>query len=81
MGFPPQTPDTLRNQGKNPIESGCYAFDESTQHFFVKDDEHHYIQKKPYMDGYVGIRWVANRYAGNIKINMTTYGQQDHPEY
>ncbi len=33
---------------KNPIVSQCYAFDESTQHFFVKDDEHPYIQKKPY---------------------------------
>lgn len=33
---------------KNPIVSQCYAFDESTQHFFVKDDEHPYVQKKPY---------------------------------
>ncbi len=35
-------------QEKNPILSQCYAFDESTQHFFVKDNEHPYIQKKPY---------------------------------
>lgn len=32
----------------NPIASSCYAFSESTQHFFVKDDEHPYIQKKPF---------------------------------
>jgi choline dehydrogenase-like flavoprotein len=33
---------------QNPIASKCYAFDEATQHFFVKDNEHPYIQEKPY---------------------------------
>jgi choline dehydrogenase-like flavoprotein len=33
---------------KNPIISRCYAFDESTEHFFIKDDEHPYIQEKPF---------------------------------
>ncbi len=32
----------------NPVVSRCYAFGESTQHFFVKDNEHPYIQEKPY---------------------------------
>ncbi|MDO3625545.1 GMC oxidoreductase [Mucilaginibacter sp. BT774] len=32
----------------NPVVSRCYAFDESTQHFFVKDTEHPYIQEKPF---------------------------------
>ncbi|HEX7015817.1 MAG TPA: GMC family oxidoreductase [Cyclobacteriaceae bacterium] len=32
----------------NPIISRCYAFDESTAHFFVKDDEHPYVQEKPF---------------------------------
>ena len=32
----------------NPIASRCYAFKESTQHFFVKDQEHPYIQEKPF---------------------------------
>jgi choline dehydrogenase-like flavoprotein len=32
----------------NPIISKCYAFDESTEHFFVKDNEHPYIQEKPF---------------------------------
>ena len=32
----------------NPIVSRCYAFDGSTEHFFVKDDEHPYIQEKPF---------------------------------
>lgn len=33
---------------KNPIASKCYAFRQDTTHFFVKDDEHPYIQEKPF---------------------------------
>ena len=33
---------------ENPIISRCYAFDDTTQHFFVKDKEHPYIQTKPF---------------------------------
>lgn len=33
---------------ENPIVSRCYAFNDATEHFFVKDDEHPYIQKKPF---------------------------------
>jgi choline dehydrogenase-like flavoprotein len=33
---------------ENPIADRCYAFDEATQHFFVKDKEHPYIQEKPF---------------------------------
>jgi len=32
-------PKSVRDE--NPIISRCYAFEESTQHFFVKDKEHH----------------------------------------
>ena len=32
----------------NPIAKKCYAFDETTAHFFVKDAEHPYEQEKPY---------------------------------
>jgi choline dehydrogenase-like flavoprotein len=32
----------------NPLVSRCYAFREATQHFFVKDHEHPYIQEKPF---------------------------------
>jgi len=45
-------PHRLELPGKvkeeNPIVSRCYAFDESTQHFFVKDNEHPYTQIKPF---------------------------------
>ena len=33
---------------ENPVVSRCYAFGEATEHFFVKDNEHPYIQEKPY---------------------------------
>lgn len=33
---------------ENPVISKCYAFTEDTQHFFVKDAEHPYIQEKPF---------------------------------
>ena len=33
---------------ENPIAGRCYAFTEATQHFFVKDKEHPYIQHKPF---------------------------------
>ena len=32
----------------NPVVSRCYAFGESTEHFFVKDQEHPYVQDKPF---------------------------------
>lgn len=32
----------------NPVVSRCYAFSEATEHFFVKDTEHPYIQEKPF---------------------------------
>ncbi len=33
---------------ENPVVSRCYAFNEATEHFFVKDQEHPYEQKKPF---------------------------------
>jgi choline dehydrogenase-like flavoprotein len=40
--------NTLDIKEENPIVSKCYAFDESTHHFFVKDKEHPYVQEKPF---------------------------------
>lgn len=37
--------DTL---SKNPIVGRCYAFKEDTEHFFVKDHEHPYVQDAPF---------------------------------
>jgi choline dehydrogenase-like flavoprotein len=33
---------------ENPIVDKCYAYSEATQHFFVKDKEHPYVQEKPF---------------------------------
>jgi len=32
----------------NPVVSRCYAFGEATEQFFVKDNEHPYVQEKPF---------------------------------
>ncbi|MEN9633632.1 MAG: hypothetical protein RL077_2036 [Verrucomicrobiota bacterium] len=39
-------PHTIARE--NPIVKRCYAFDETTAHFFVKDGEHPYVQEKPF---------------------------------
>lgn len=39
-------PDAFRTD--NPVVSKCYALNEATEHFFVKDQQHPYIQEKPF---------------------------------
>ena len=39
---------TAQDMEENPIASGCYAYREDAKHFFVKDKEHPYVQKKPF---------------------------------
>jgi choline dehydrogenase-like flavoprotein len=46
--FPHRMDEPLSVLKENPIISKCYAFGEDTQHFFVKDKEHPYIQEKPF---------------------------------
>ncbi|HAZ25943.1 MAG TPA: GMC family oxidoreductase, partial [Algoriphagus sp.] len=33
---------------KNPVVNRCYAYKEDTEHFFVKDSDHPYVQEKPF---------------------------------
>src|SRR4051812_5168236 len=35
-------------QDANPVVNRCYAFGETSAHFFVKDTEHPYVQEKPF---------------------------------
>jgi choline dehydrogenase-like flavoprotein len=35
-------------QKENPVTSKCYAFREDAMHFFCKDNEHPYVQEKPF---------------------------------
>lgn len=46
--FPHRLHDTRISKQENPVVNRCYAFDEATTHFFVKDQEHPYIQEKPF---------------------------------
>ena len=46
--FPHRQQMPLSVTKENPIVGRCYAFDEATAHFFVKDKEHPYIQEKPF---------------------------------
>ncbi len=38
----------LKAGEENPILSRCYAYSEASQHFFGKDNEHPYVQEKPF---------------------------------
>jgi len=39
-------PSAIKDE--NPVVSKCYAFREDAMHFFVKDNEHPYVQEKPF---------------------------------
>ncbi|MEX0779286.1 MAG: GMC family oxidoreductase [Balneolales bacterium] len=65
-------PWELKNAGKlhqdvlkeNPVLARCYAFDNTTEHFFVKDVEQQYKQEKPfdwiraYQEGGKSLLWA-----------------------
>ena len=46
--FPHRTYEPLSVAKENPIVERCYAFNETSQHFIVKDKEHPYVQDKPF---------------------------------
>lgn len=37
-----------KTKEENPVLSRCYAYNEGTEQFFVKDNEHPYVQHKPF---------------------------------
>lgn len=39
---------TQKDFTENPVVARCYAYSEATEHFFVKDNEHPYVQEKPF---------------------------------
>tara|TARA_S200000501_G_scaffold300389_1_gene287403 strand:+ start:5806 stop:7491 length:1686 start_codon:yes stop_codon:yes gene_type:complete len=41
-----KTPDPIKEE--NPVVSRCYAFNETTAHFFAKDKDYPYQQSKPF---------------------------------
>ncbi|MBB5395866.1 GMC oxidoreductase [Mucilaginibacter sp. AK015] len=46
--FPHRGQLPLQVKQQNPIAERCYAFGEASEHFFVKDKEHPYVQDKPF---------------------------------
>src|SRR3954452_937801 len=54
---------------ENPIVSQCYAFGEATQHFFVKDNEHPYIQHKPFS-------WIRGYQVGGKSLMWARWTQR-----
>ncbi|HXD76884.1 MAG TPA: GMC family oxidoreductase [Puia sp.] len=47
-GFPHRGAMPLAKLKDNPVVSKCYAYNETSQHFFVPDKFHPYIQEKPF---------------------------------
>jgi choline dehydrogenase-like flavoprotein len=46
--FPHRNVIPRKTAEENPIVNRCYAFSEATEHFFVKDKEHPYVQNEPF---------------------------------
>ena len=60
-------PNKVREE--NPILSRCYAFEEATEHFFVKDKEHPYIQTKPF-------DWIRGYQVGGKSLTWARWTQR-----
>ncbi len=56
-------------QKENPVVSRCYAFREDAQHFFVKDQEHPYVQAKPF-------DWIRGYQVGGKSLLWARYTQR-----
>ncbi len=54
---------------KNPIVARCYAYDDTTEHFFVKDEEHPYEQEKPF-------DWIRGYQEGGKSLIWARQGQR-----
>lgn len=59
----------LKQTEENPIISRCYAYDEYTQHFFVKDQEHPYQQVKPF-------DWIRGYQVGGKSLMWARWTQR-----
>ncbi|CAN0605612.1 unnamed protein product, partial [Ectocarpus sp. 12 AP-2014] len=54
---------------ENPVLSRCYAFNEATEQFFVKDTEHPYEQKKPF-------DWIRGYQVGGKSLMWARWTQR-----
>lgn len=53
----------------NPVVSRCYAFNEDSQHFFAKDTEQPYTQKKPF-------DWIRGNQVGGKSLLWARHTQR-----
>jgi choline dehydrogenase-like flavoprotein len=53
----------------NPVASRCYAFNEDSQHFFAKDTEQPYTQKKPF-------DWIRGNQVGGKSLLWARHTQR-----
>ena len=54
---------------ENPILSRCYAYEEATEHFFVKDKEHPYVQTRPF-------DWIRGYQVGGKSLTWARWTQR-----
>lgn len=54
---------------RNPIVARCYAYNDATKHFFVKDEEHPYIQEKRF-------DWIRGYQEGGKSLIWARQGQR-----
>jgi choline dehydrogenase-like flavoprotein len=59
--FPHHNRLSTENAADYPIQSKCYAFNEGTQHLFVRDADHPYEQKKPF-------DWIRGYHVGGKSL-------------
>lgn len=57
---------------ENPVVTRCYAMGEATQHFFVRDKEHAYIQEKPF-------DWIRGYQVGGKSLTWARQTQRWGP--
>lgn len=67
--FPHRLANTKQFIAENPVLSKCYAVDESTEHFFVKDTEHPYQQKRPF-------DWIRGYQVGGKSLTWARWAQR-----
>ncbi|MGM9511063.1 GMC oxidoreductase [Larkinella sp. GY13] len=46
--FPYRLSTVLQDRRQSPVQSSCPVYNEATKHFFVNDQEHPYVQEKPF---------------------------------
>lgn len=67
--FPHRNTIPLSVREQNPIISRCYAFNEATEHFFVKDAEHPYEQEKAF-------DWIRGYQVGGKSLMWARHTQR-----